>query len=362
MDDAMVSYIVAAGVLAICMASCTLCVIKSKAERARALPPIDTEQITKDGGRFVQLTDGRIVEYFVYGSDAPDARVVVEIHGSMMNGWNMADPRVWGVNISKLKDLNIRAIAPSLPGAGLTSAIPGRKIADWPKTDLAPILQQEGVDRFMVAGTSEGAAHSLAAGHHFGKRVDAMGVYCTWLPNPIIEECNLPRQPDEPPQWLTTAWMQNSCCGACLFPLFGHMMTPEKMLSGMVEGLDVEINNPENNIDFGDAAWKQAMAEGAARTLKHSYQGQMWSMAHEVMWADWGFDPRNIEVPRVVVAYMQGDKTCPPEHGDWLASHFEANCPGTTVVRVTSKGSHMGVVSFLHSGELTEKLAHPMNA
>ena len=36
--------------------------------------PIDVQQIVAAGGKFVQAGDGRIIEYYVYGSERPDAQ------------------------------------------------------------------------------------------------------------------------------------------------------------------------------------------------------------------------------------------------------------------------------------------------
>ena len=37
-------------------------------------------------GRHITTTDGRIVEYLVYGSKRPDAKVIVQMHGSSTTG------------------------------------------------------------------------------------------------------------------------------------------------------------------------------------------------------------------------------------------------------------------------------------
>ena len=48
---------------------------------------IKVKRITRDGGKFIQKDDGRIVEYFVYGSEDPDASVMLQINGSMGTGY-----------------------------------------------------------------------------------------------------------------------------------------------------------------------------------------------------------------------------------------------------------------------------------
>ena len=48
---------------------------------SRAPQPIDTSLIEKDGGKFVVLPDGRILEYVVYGSNSADSKTVLQIPG-----------------------------------------------------------------------------------------------------------------------------------------------------------------------------------------------------------------------------------------------------------------------------------------
>ena len=38
----------------------------------KASGPVDVRKIVEDGGKFLQTSDGRIVEYFVYGADAAE--------------------------------------------------------------------------------------------------------------------------------------------------------------------------------------------------------------------------------------------------------------------------------------------------
>ena len=52
----------------------------------KASGPVDVNKIVADGGKFLQTSDGRIVEYFVYGAEAAE-RTLVQINGSMGTGW-----------------------------------------------------------------------------------------------------------------------------------------------------------------------------------------------------------------------------------------------------------------------------------
>ena len=79
---------------------------------------IDVKQIIADGGKFIQNSDGRIVEYFVYGAtDAGlDAPVFLAINGTAATSWMMANlPMVDAV----LKEKGIRGLSITIPGYGL---------------------------------------------------------------------------------------------------------------------------------------------------------------------------------------------------------------------------------------------------
>lgn len=114
-------------------------------------------------------------------------------------------------NPEQLKALNIRGIAVSLPGWGYTTAAWPRRFVDWPRTDLEPVLAQEGVNQFMTEGTSEGTGPCIAAAHYFGpQRLTAVGLYVPWVPNPICDEYGLPHQYEETPSWLTSDWFETT--------------------------------------------------------------------------------------------------------------------------------------------------------
>lgn len=142
---------------------------------------MDVSQISKAGGRWLQLEDGRIVEYFVYGSDQADARVLLQINGTFGTGWGlMSFPLV----SAKLKELNIKGVSITVPGHGFSSMRGGGyQIGQWPKDDVEPVLAKEGITgKFMVEGTSYGTAHALAIGAHFGERVSTMHLHVPYIP------------------------------------------------------------------------------------------------------------------------------------------------------------------------------------
>jgi hypothetical protein len=79
------------------------------------------DAIATKGTRSVRTADGRIVEYSVTGSTRPEANVVVAGY--------FAATQVLPTWSAAYETLNIRMIDVSLPGLGLSSLHPGRKVA-----------------------------------------------------------------------------------------------------------------------------------------------------------------------------------------------------------------------------------------
>jgi hypothetical protein len=50
------------------------------------LPLINTSVIEADGGKLVQLADGRIVKYFIVGSTSPNATILLDCHDGYCSG------------------------------------------------------------------------------------------------------------------------------------------------------------------------------------------------------------------------------------------------------------------------------------
>jgi len=154
-------------------------------------PSPDTADIEADGGRWVRLDDGRIVEYFVCGSDQADATIIVDCPGGGCSGTligRLPNVAEW------CREKNVRAISPSYPGFGRSTVQPGCTIANWPRTDLEPILKKDKVTGpFVVTGVSFGSPHAQAFAVHFGPdRVKALGMRVPYIGRSVSEEEGLP--------------------------------------------------------------------------------------------------------------------------------------------------------------------------
>ena len=83
-----------------------------------------------------------------------------------------ADPRALALCI----------ISPDRPGVGRTDRLPGYTTLPWVRSDLIPLLDHLGVDRFGVMGWSEGGQYALAAAFALSERAVRCAVVAGCLP------------------------------------------------------------------------------------------------------------------------------------------------------------------------------------
>ena len=308
---------------------------------------VDPAEIVAKGCRGVRTEDGRIVEYSVTGSARADARVVVAGYFAVTE-----EPAAW---TEAYESLNVRMINVSLPGLGMSSLHPGRKVAEWPRTDLDPILEAEGVRDFDVYGVSYGTIHAMAVAQHYGPgRVRMMGLRVPYFGLPLSGELGLPdgqiRLPVTEDVERNTLEVRRWRAG------FGRSM-----------GLPFDAGDEDLEPPEAFKAQMEAMAEPAARSyaaMNRDYPEEleavtrhaipldalMYMMARDVALDLPGLDPRNVELSgdRVVVWYAADDEDCPPSHGKWLAEHFGAR------TRVFDGYGHIGGAVIDHAGFLEE--------
>ncbi|KAJ3106976.1 hypothetical protein HDU97_005257 [Phlyctochytrium planicorne] len=97
--------------------------------------------------------NNRLLEYFEFGSTDPTATVLLALHGSSTTG-NLFKPLdAWCL------DHNVRIVAPTLPGYGLTSWVPVEDMEAWME-DVEALLAEVGAERFHVAGASLGSVYA----------------------------------------------------------------------------------------------------------------------------------------------------------------------------------------------------------
>ncbi|MCH9686664.1 MAG: alpha/beta hydrolase [Deltaproteobacteria bacterium] len=275
--------------------------------RRRGQLPFDAAALAADGGQYVVNADGRKIEYFVYGSTAPRAPVVVNIHGSGPEAGSERD--LWA---PVCDELGVRGIAVSLPGYGYTDMNPGRVVKNWPQEDLEPVLDQERVGQFMITGHSQGNPHAMAAALWFPQRCIGLGLNAPLLPSDVTKEVGVKgalgmgsllrtEQLQRPYMaWYFAVYHWGAVTFAPWLPLMAVPATRK------------------------DARLREVFRRTLVRAVARGSHGGAWESTEDVCY-EWELDPREIQTKNVCVWHAADDKSCPPEIGKWLADMFRAN-------------------------------------
>ena len=286
--------------------------------------PFDAEALALDGGKYVTNEQGRMIEYFVYGSQDKDAKVVVTMHGSgpeALSEVHLHEPAC--------ETLGVKGISISLPGYGYTDMKPGRQVKDWPKEDLEPVLTQEGVEKFMITGHSQGNPHAMAAAFYFGDRCEGIGMNAPLLPADVSKEIGL-KGAIGSESLMSTETLRKPAM-AWYFVLY-HLGVVT--FSPWLPMRALSKDRPK--IDQ-DQMLVQVFRETLQRAVVRGSVGAAWETAGDVCY-EWGFDPRLIETKNVVIWHAADDNWCPPEIGKWLADHFQAKEGVTVNYRADDQG------------------------
>ena len=283
-------------------------------ERRRGQLPVDRASLEADAGKTATTADGRTVEYFTYGSTDPGAVVVVNMHGSGLEG--RFEKRL---HAPICEALGVRGIAISMPACGNTDMKPGRTVIDWATEDLAAVLDAESVDTFMITGHSQGNPHAMAAAVAYPDRVIGIGFNAPLLPASTAAEAGLP--PTVGQDTVPRTEQLRKPLMAWYFAIY-HLgvATPRLPLRAISKGKPNVQHDPELLTGF---------AESVSRSITRGTVGGAWESAWDVCF-DWGLDPHDIQCRNVVVWHARDDTLCPPEQGEWLARML-ADKPGTRV-------------------------------
>jgi pimeloyl-ACP methyl ester carboxylesterase len=300
--------------------------------RAQPLRPFDEAEQKQSAarwggeGRHITTPDGRIVEYLVYGSQRPDAKVIVQLHGTTSTGGFECR-----FNGPLLEELNLKGIAPSLPGHGYSDVHIGRQVADFPK-DLEVILEAEAVDEFMVEGTSFGTSHSMATAWYFPpERCVAMGLNVPYLSDQICKEYKLESKADSLPRKDARNWYHAwNFWAADLMFLAPGLSPMGKFLTATPDGKRAGEERPWILELICDDQRERLVARGT--------QGQAFEQFSFDVTVVWGFDPREIQTRNIAVWYAMDDWACFPTHGEWVANYFGSKEGVKMNVRCEEKG------------------------
>lgn len=295
----------------------------------------------------------RTIEYFVWGSQRPDATVVVYLHGSNTTG-KLFNAFLFPNQV--LQSLNVKAISPSYPGHGNSDMDPFRSISHWPTTDLKPVLDDQKVlDKFMVIGSSYGTAHAMATAACFPDQCLAMGLNVPYLPEPICREFKFPTDADMILQedQLKKPWI--------VLPLLSIFSILVQNILGVAIGLFPE----GRKLALDDPELFRIIQKDAKRSFLRGVNGQIYEMLNAQTTQHWQ-DPRTHNTTKnVAVWYATDDTAVPPVHGKWLANLFSNNNRlASCSVRATQTGlGHFTYMDYQHrqTAVMTKELLEMMN-
>jgi pimeloyl-ACP methyl ester carboxylesterase len=281
-----------------------------------------------------RTADGRTLAFCEWGD--PEGSPVISLHGTP------------GSRVTRHPDAEVyrragvRAITYDRAGYGLSTRLPGRRIAHA-AADVATIADALGIERFAVTGGSGGAPHSLACGALLPGRVTR----CASVVGPA------PYGPEglERDEWLRG--MVEGNVRECEWSLAGEDTLRPELRRETDKMLAIDDQDPEHPFGEGYDLSPSDM-EMVARTDIHDMLGESLRVGcgetidgfvddDLAIVSPWGFDASAITVP-VAVWYGIDDTLVPAPHGEWLARTI----PGATVVPLD--GGHFAIYDRL--GEL----------
>lgn len=316
----------------------------------------DPTVITEAGGKFIRTQDGRVVEYSIHGKVNGNSQTTPVIVNPYCAEYLILrdDPDAALVDYDTV---HYRIITISLPGIGHSDLHPGHKIIDWPTTDLLPILEEEGIDKFIMCGASLGSQYAIATGQVLGDGVLSLGVRVPFLNLPLSEPLGLPQgQPTLP----TSDELEKNTFKVRVY----------RYLFGLVGRIYVKQPGccTLTCMKWGLCGAEQA---GAAR-LKEDHPTEFAYMTALVRYFDAeamlhlvAFDvaleapglsakqvsKQDIPMNRRIVWYAADDHDCPPSHGEWIAKKCWKGCR----VRVFEGYDHPGA-AFLDQADYFHQL------
>ncbi|WOL01920.1 hypothetical protein Cni_G10639 [Canna indica] len=136
--------------------------------------PLRKLYISPPSASRIQLPDGRNMSYHEQGVAANDARFSMIAPHSFLSSRLAGIP---GIRPSLLEEFGVRLITYDLPGFGESDPHPGRNLSSS-SLDMHHLANALGIlDKFWVAGYSDGGMHAWAALHHIPQRVAGVAMF-----------------------------------------------------------------------------------------------------------------------------------------------------------------------------------------
>jgi len=261
---------------------------------------------------FVTLLDGAALHYYDATPDASDLVPIIYHHGSP----NVGEPPEPLFDAAAQRGL--RWIGYDRPGYGGSTAQPGRSVGQA-AFDAAAVADVLGIDRYAVLGHSGGGAHALA---------------CAALtPEHVIAAVSIGGLAPLAADGLD--WF------AGLYP--GGERELRAATQGREALREVLENGEFDPAMFTDADWEALNGDWAwfNRVVSLAEPAGLDPFIDDDLASvgDWGFDPRDIAVPTLLV-HGTADRVVPASHARWLAEHID----GAELLELEG-ASHISVMS-----------------
>lgn len=300
---------------------------------------ITVENIKKHGNantRWVQKPDGRIIEYYVYGSEEKDAKIFLQCGGDISSAKMFSElPTI----VKVLKDNNVKGISVNVPGFGFTSADPHRRLVDWAQSDVDPVLKAEGIPDdvpLMIEGTSLGSLHCYSLMHYYQDRVTAAHFQVPALAKDLAKDLKVSTNIMGLPctaKYSTTCFLMpgywcNPCVLCCCYS--GLSQAPGDMASlKKLPGYEsIAADYPGEPFE----TWKIMQDHAAKHCFANGVQGQIHNLYKNQIYEKWGYHPFNdikasyVQKMRIMISYGEKDPVAPESHGEYMANYYSEKC------------------------------------
>ncbi|HIM13029.1 MAG: alpha/beta hydrolase [Candidatus Thalassarchaeum betae] len=289
--------------------------------------------------RLLKARDGRTLDVLLAGDDDSSFGLVCH-HGTP------SDATIWSDWHEDALSNNLRLVAISRPGYGLSDRLEGRRVASVAE-DVEDVLDALGIPEFVSLGWSGGGPHALACGALLPERCKAVsslaGVgpygepdldFLDGMGPENVEEFGIALEGEE----ALRRWMDEHA--------EPYRTIADEELAEALGGLVPEIDVLALNEQGLAAMWAGSMR----RCFTNGWDG--WIDDDMVFCNHWGFEPSEITVP---VAVWQGDLDLmvPFAHGEWLLKHIP-----TATARLEPGHGHLSLIADRRQAIIDDLTSH----
>jgi pimeloyl-ACP methyl ester carboxylesterase len=234
------------------------------------------------------------------------------------------------------RDLGVSYLMADRPGYGGSTRKPGRGVADI-TDDLVALLDDQGLDRVPVMGTSGGGPHALAIAARHPERISAVTV--------VVGAALL--APDEVDR-LVGVNAEGYAAALKGWQALYDYLVPVRLRLLSDEGMQGVLHDapPTDRAIMESPSWQRISRANLAETLRQGAEG--WADESLVLNMHWDFDPRDVK-PSVTWWHSEDDKNAPLS----AARRVAAQLPHVDLRTWRGEGHF---ASLVHDKEIVQEL------